>query len=267
MAIATRELTDELARIWGAAPQQAIAETSAAAYDHLLARLPVEQPGEEWVDIATGTGPLGIRAARAGASVNAIDIAPELLDIGRALAAEADVSVLFDRRRAERHNYVPDTVQVVATAFGAMYALEPVKVAAQMASIVRPGGRIGLISWTPDSWVADTFRLSERFPSGNWWHGPDPFDWGTEPFATELFGDRFALDFKWGDVPLVARSGEAAWELFVANDGPTRSVFERLGNDDRAGYRAAFVDLAERHRGGDQVVLPRPCLLVTGRRR
>jgi SAM-dependent methyltransferase len=268
MVVATREVVDEAAEAWGAAPQAAIAETAADLYDELVRRLPVEHGGEDWVDVATGTGPLALRAARAGASVTAIDIAEPLLEIGRTAAAAEGLAVLFDQRRAERHGYVPDTIQVVTSAFGAMYSVDHETTAAQMATIVRPAGRIGLLSWTPDSWNAAAHELTDEYLGGARWRaGPSPFAWGVEGYVVELFGEAFSLELEVVDVPLVRPSGLDIWRLYLEHDGPTRSTHDALDPTARERFAQDFVDLAERYREVDGIHLPRPALLVTGRRR
>jgi len=69
------ELKARQAVTWGAAPFERITETFADIHDRLIARL-APRPGETWLDVATGTGPLALRAARAGATAAGVDLAP-----------------------------------------------------------------------------------------------------------------------------------------------------------------------------------------------
>jgi SAM-dependent methyltransferase len=64
-------------------------------HDELIARLR-PRPGERWLDVATGTGAVALRAARAGAQVTGQDLAPELIVTARELAAKAGLSVDFE---------------------------------------------------------------------------------------------------------------------------------------------------------------------------
>jgi hypothetical protein len=59
------DLKARQALAWGAAPFERITETFAEIHDRLIACLG-PRPGETWLDVATGTGPLALRAAQAG---------------------------------------------------------------------------------------------------------------------------------------------------------------------------------------------------------
>src|SRR5581483_11827455 len=67
-AVAFEELKEKQRRAWGAAPFEKIAERGGEAHDELVAAV-APDPGERWLDVATGTGAVALRAARAGADV------------------------------------------------------------------------------------------------------------------------------------------------------------------------------------------------------
>jgi hypothetical protein len=71
--MAFESLKTRQAEIWGSAPWERVAETLAPLHDHLVAELS-PRAGERWLDAATGTGAVAIRAARAGAEVTALDL-------------------------------------------------------------------------------------------------------------------------------------------------------------------------------------------------
>jgi 2-polyprenyl-3-methyl-5-hydroxy-6-metoxy-1,4-benzoquinol methylase len=83
------------AELWGSGQWERLAEGMADIHDRLIAELD-PRPGERWLDLATGTGALALRAAKAGAEVTAQDLAPRLVDTARRLAAEQGVSIRFD---------------------------------------------------------------------------------------------------------------------------------------------------------------------------
>jgi hypothetical protein len=259
---------DELAAAaaaWAAAPQEGIARTCAPAYRTLVERLGVAHVGESWIDVATGTGPLARVAAAAGAGVVAFDFAPELVELGRRLAAEAGYGVRFAVHSIENHRYVPEEFQVVASAFGAMYAADHRLAAKRLAMLCHPAGRIGLLAWEPGGWMAEAHALLASQP-GALPHGEDsPFRWGDSAYVGDLFGDEFELTAESVDVPLVVGGGEEAWELFVMQDGPTHAVATAMSITDRDRLERSFVDLAAEflHEGA----ISRPALLTIGRRR
>jgi ubiquinone/menaquinone biosynthesis C-methylase UbiE len=95
------------ARVWGSANWQAIAEAELFhVHDSLVERL-APTPGERWLDLATGTGAVARRAARAGANVSAQDLAPELDRDRKKMTAEEGLSLRLDIGDAERLAY-PD---------------------------------------------------------------------------------------------------------------------------------------------------------------
>jgi SAM-dependent methyltransferase len=77
---------------------------------------------------------------------------------------------------------------VVLSTYGAMFAPDQEKAAAELLRVCRPGGRIGLANSTPDGFIGEMFRVVGR-------HVPpapglrSPALWGTEPRLRELFGD------------------------------------------------------------------------------
>jgi ubiquinone/menaquinone biosynthesis C-methylase UbiE len=106
---------------WGAAPFERITETFAEIHDRLIACLE-PRPGERWLDIATGTGPLALRAARAGATVSGVDLAPALVASARRLAAAAGLRITFDVGDCERLPHPRASFDVVASSFGDLRA-------------------------------------------------------------------------------------------------------------------------------------------------
>ena len=243
--------------IWSSAPFEEIAAGAAPAHDALVTAL-APRPLERWLDVATGTGAVAIRAARAGADVTGVDIAPRMLTTARRLAAAADARVRFDAGDAERLPYGDATFDVVSSAQGIIFALDPGAAAGELARVCRPGGRLGLTCLLPRGLAAE---LALRVAAG----GP-ALSWGDPAFVSELLGAWFDLSYSEGDAPLHAPSPEAAAALYARAYPPLR-FFASWCEDCAAEMEAELSRIFARFVVGGAVRAPRPYLLVVGRRR
>jgi SAM-dependent methyltransferase len=250
-------------RVWGAASWQEIAEgTMSPVHDALVARLG-PRPGDRWLDLATGTGAVALRAARAGAEVTGLDLAPGLIETARRLATERRLTVRFDVGDVEHLPYADASFDVVSSAHGVVFAVDHAAVAAELARVCRPGGRLGLTYWLPNP---ELQRLMERVgytrPDG----AGRPADWARRDYATDLLGEHFELDFAEAICPWTGESGEALWQLFLRADGVAKAGVAELSDGERAALRGDWVEYFERHRSDDGVCAPRPYLIIQGRR-
>jgi SAM-dependent methyltransferase len=261
------ELKARQAASWGAAPFERVTETFADFHDRLIARL-ASRPGETWLDVATGTGPLALRAARAGATVVGVDLAPSLIATACQLAAAAGLAIPFEVGDCERLAHRAASFDVVVSSFGTIFAPDHAAVVAELARVCRPGGKLGLAGWRPGGGAARmaevvmSFQASPPVPGvGN------PFDWGREEYVGSRLDDAFELEFVAGDSPQVAPSAESVWDLYVTSAGPVKALASALPPDRRDALRRAFVSLVDRHRDQNGIRFPREYLLVLGRRR
>ena len=146
--MAFEELKERQSVVWGSGPYERISEHLAIAHDHLL-RAVEARPGERWLDVATGTGEFAVRAAEVGASVTGVDLAPGLIETARERAREGGVEVALEVGDAERLPYPDAGFDVVSSSFGVMFAPDQRAVAAELARVTRPGGRLALLNWHP----------------------------------------------------------------------------------------------------------------------
>src|SRR5262245_39032696 len=136
-------LKARLKATWMAGDFGQIAKYSEPGAEAFIARLQLS-PGVSLLDVACGTGNLAIPAARAGAVVIGVDIAPNLLEQGRARANAEGLTIQFDEGDAENLSYDDAAFDIVVTMFGAMFAPHPERVAAELVRVCRPGGRIAM---------------------------------------------------------------------------------------------------------------------------
>jgi SAM-dependent methyltransferase len=146
--------------------------------------------GMRVLDVAAGTGNASIVAAQRGATVTASDLTPELFDAGRARAQAEGVELEWVEADAENLPFEDESYDVVMSSIGAMFAPHHQDVADELVRVCRPGGTIGLLSWTPEGMIGALFKTMGPFapppPPGA---QPAPL-WGSEDHLRELFGDR-----------------------------------------------------------------------------
>src|SRR5215207_3490643 len=253
--------TDQ-ARVWGAASWQEIAEQQLfRVHDELVARLAPEAH-ERWLDLATGTGAVALRAARAGAEVTAQDLSPELIETARRLAVGAGLGVRFDIGDVERLPYRDASFDVVSSAHGIGFAVDHAAVAAEIARVCRPGGRLGLTYWLPNPELQALMeRVGYTRPEG----AGRPSDWARREYVRELL-QGFDLSFTEAVCPWTGESGEALWQLFINSDGPAKAGVGALSATRREALHRDWVGYYERHRTDEGISAPRPYLIILGRR-
>jgi SAM-dependent methyltransferase len=260
------DLKSRQSLMWGNGPYERIAATLADVHDLVIDRLDA-RPGVEWLDAASGTGALALRAAKRGASVTGMDFAPDLIDRARELAAEQGLDVQFDVADAEQMPYDDASFDVVSSTVGVMFAPDHEAIARELARVTRPGGRLALANWTPEGGLGQMFAMMRPFtpppPEGV----GSPFDWGREEHVRDLLGESFKLTFEEHDSVFRVDSGEAYWDLFSSSYGPTKTAAEALDPERREEFRRAWVDFFQQRRAGDEVVHHREYLLTLGTRR
>lgn len=264
--MAFEELKEKQSVIWGNGPYERLPEHYEPLLDH-LARAVAVRSGERVLDVATGTGALALRLARAGAEVTGVDLAPALVDTARRLAREAGVEIRYEIGDAEDLSYDDASFDVVTSSIGSMFAPDHGNVARELARVCRPGGRLALAHWSAERGVVDMFKVMAPFQPPPVPGAGSPFQWGSRSYVEELLGGAFELRFEDGDAPQLGASGEEVWQLFSTVFGPTRTLAESLPEERRGELHRAFVDFYEGYRTNGGVHQPRPYLIVVGTRR
>jgi ubiquinone/menaquinone biosynthesis C-methylase UbiE len=204
------------------------------------------KPGDLVLDVAAGSGNAAIPAARAGARVIASDLTPELLETGQKLAAEAGVQLTWETADAEALPYGDSEFDAVLSCLGVMFAPHHQTSADELIRVCRPGGTIGLLSWTPSGFIGQMFATMRPYAAPPPPGAEPPPLWGSEDHVRELLGDRVEQVLTETRTLRVTHytSPEAFRDYFKTNYGPTISAYRFIADDpDRVA--ALDHDLAE----------------------
>ena len=161
---------------WMAGDFGMIAKTIARGAERFVAALGVT-PGMQVLDVATGTGNLAIPLARAGATVTGVDIAANLLEQARERAQGEGLEIEFDEGDAEALPYADASFDMAVSMFGAMFAPRPTMVAAELARVLKVGGKLAMANWNPASFTGRMFGVGSRHAPGPL-GVPAPVLWG-----------------------------------------------------------------------------------------
>ncbi|MGB6583171.1 MAG: class I SAM-dependent methyltransferase [Streptosporangiaceae bacterium] len=225
----------------------------------LLADAAGLRAGWKVLDVACGNGNATLAAARSGTRALGIDYVPELLEGGRGRAMAEGLDVEFRLGDAEDLPVPDASFDAVLSVFGAMFAPDHQRAAGEIIRVTRPGGTVGLASWTPDGFIGEMFGVITRHVPGP----PgvaSPMLWGTEQYLSGLFGPAIA------DVRSVERT--CTWRFASAEEfvtffrrwyGPTLKAFEAADDDGRGALAADLADLArrrDRNDDGGSIAIP-----------
>jgi SAM-dependent methyltransferase len=172
--------------MWSTGDWPDFAKTIQPVSDALIERVDV-QPGQDVLDVGTGSGNAALRAAERGGRVVGLDITPELFDAGRRRAAEAGVEIDWVEGDAGELPFADDSFDVVVTVFGAIFAPDHQAVADELVRVCRPGGTLAVCGWTPEGLNGRMLKaIADTAPPPPPEVQP-PILWGTEEHVRELF--------------------------------------------------------------------------------
>src|ERR1051325_3866992 len=230
-SVATSELTALKTRLratWIAGDFGQIAKSYASGAEEFIKKLNLK-PGMKVLDVACGTGNLALPAARTGAIVTGVDIAPNSLEKARENAKQEGLNIQFDEGDAEALPYDDASFDAVVTMFGAMFAPRPELVAAELKRVCRPGGVIAMANWTPGGFIGQMFKVtSSHFPPPPGM--ASPVLWGVEETVRERFAEGISkVDTQLQKITWVFPFSPAeVVEHFRLYYGPTQKAFGAL---------------------------------------
>jgi ubiquinone/menaquinone biosynthesis C-methylase UbiE len=160
---ADRQLKAKHRALWASGDYPAVAAELIPELGPRLVRVCEVRTGQRVLDVAAGSGNAAIPAAEAGATVTASDLTPELFDAGRAVAAERGAELDWVEADAEAMPFVDNSFDVVMSCVGAMFASHHQVTADEMIRVVRPGGTIAMINWTPEGFIGNLFATMKPY--------------------------------------------------------------------------------------------------------
>jgi SAM-dependent methyltransferase len=202
--------------------------------------------GERVLDVAAGNGNASLAAARRGGVVTASDYVPALLEGTRARATADGLTIDIREADAEALPFADSSFDVVLSTFGVMFTPNQARAAAELARVCRPGGRIGLANWTPESFVGGIFKTVGRYvapPAGI----RSPLEWGTRARLDELFGTDVTIAADERQFVFRYRSAEHWLDAFRDYYGPTHKAFAALDDAGHAALERDLLALAAAH--------------------
>jgi SAM-dependent methyltransferase len=202
--------------------------------------------GQEVLDVGAGTGNFAVVCAREGASVVACDLAPGMIERGRARTDAEGLDVEWVQGDVEELMFEDARFDCVGSTFGAFMAPRPDVAAAEMFRVVRPGGTVGMTVWAADGFFGDLSALGQSFnppPPGV----GRPQEWGVEETArARLEGLAARVEFTRGSVDFFAESPEAFAANFAESAPPYAAARAGLPDDQYQELIAETVELGRR---------------------
>lgn len=236
---------------WGSGDYAVVGSTLNIVGEQLAEAADIN-PDERVLDVAAGNGNATLAAARRFAQVTSTDYVESLLEKGRTRTEAEGMRVAFQQADVEALPFEDNGFDVVISTFGCMFAPNQERTAAEMARVARPGGRIAMANWTPESFIGQLFKVIGKHvppPAGV----KSPALWGTSERLEEIFGDAASrievrtrdFNFRYRDV--------AHWlDLFRTYYGPTHKAFAALTPEGQEKLEADMTDLARQHNIGTE---------------
>jgi ubiquinone/menaquinone biosynthesis C-methylase UbiE len=239
MATLTPEMQaikEKMKAVWSAGDFGIIAKIIEAEGEDFIKRLNIPK-GAKLLDVACGTGNLGIPAARGGAEVYGIDIVADLIRQAKERAASENLNAHFETADAEALPFKDNEFDYVVTMFGAMFAPRPEITAGELVRVTKPGGTIAMANWTPQGFVGQFFKLGASYAPPP--PVPPPVLWGDEAMVKQRFGNNVSnLNMtRWTFRQFIPMSIDEASEHFITYFGPTKVLYGMLDEPTRARFR------------------------------
>jgi ubiquinone/menaquinone biosynthesis C-methylase UbiE len=174
------------------------------------------------LDVAAGNGNFALAAATRGARVIACDLAPRMIELGRARTERMERGLDWIRGDAEDLPFHNECFELVATVFGAMFAPRPDRVASEMFRVCRRGGKVVMASYSSDGFLSSMSSLFVQFSTPVPFEVPSPFEWGDPAVVKKRFaGLASAVELHPETLTMTFESVDAGLEFWERTNAPT----------------------------------------------
>lgn len=251
MSVSAQNTAPDPAQVWSTGDYADVCQRMIPDLGARLVEIAEVAPGDDVLDVATGTGNAALPAAAAGATVTGLDITPALLAVAARQAAAACVNITWIHGDAQALPFPDESFDRVLSCVGVQFCPDKDAVAAELIRVCRPAGCIALVAWTPEGFLGKVLAAVSQATGGV--SRPPALDWGSEEGVTDLFqglvGD---IEFQRGHVVMPAHSG-AGWVEYMANAyGPmVRARIALEARDAWQPLREELIDIANAHNRRD----------------
>jgi ubiquinone/menaquinone biosynthesis C-methylase UbiE len=215
------------------------------------------------LDVAAGNGNATLAAARRFADVVSTDYVGALLEGGRRRAEADRLPVMFQEADAEALPFADASFDVVLSTFGVMFTPNQDKAARDLLRVCRPGGKIGLANWTPESFIGQMFRVLGKYVPPVAGVAP-PSLWGTKARLDTLFGSQAVVAAESRTFVFRYKSPAHWLEIFRDYYGPVLKAFASLNPESRKALEKDLYALLDQNNAAKDgtLVLPSEYLEV-----
>lgn len=231
-------------KVWSSGDYGRVAWVTVPVADDLVASMELV-PGSSVLDVATGTGHVALSSARSFTHATGIDYVPALVATARRRAEAEGLDVDFRVGDAESLPFDDDSFDYTMSAIGTMFTADHERAAREMVRVTRPGGRVGLASWTPTGFVGRMLKAVGAHvapPPGS----QPPTRWGDPAVVRSLLGEQVDDVRMWTSAVRQRFIDPAHFvDFFLENYGPTHKAAEKLDAQGRAAFRADLIGLAQ----------------------
>jgi ubiquinone/menaquinone biosynthesis C-methylase UbiE len=247
--------------MWASGDFAVIGTTLQIVGETLCETLDVDS-GSRVLDVACGNGNAALAAARRWWRVTGLDYVPALLRRAADRAQAEGLALELVEGDAERMPFDDASFDAALSTFGIMFAPDQERAAREITRVVKPGGKIGLASWTPAGFIGQMLVTVGRHvppPAGV----ASPIYWGTEERIEQLFAGVRAIRTTKQLFPFRYESAEHMLDIFRRFYGPTHKAFGALAPDGQARLEADLIELMARfNRSSSSCVIPAEYLEV-----
>ncbi|MEV8550782.1 class I SAM-dependent methyltransferase [Streptomyces glaucescens] len=223
-----------------------------AGFDQPLLAAAAIEPGARVLDIGCGAGTTTQLAARAAAPGHALglDLSAPMLERARRRAARDGIPhISFEHGDAQVHRLAPGAFDVAISRFGIMFFDDPAAAFANIATALRPGGRIAFLSAADpegNQWLRAFTALDDILPVRGFGApgAPGMFSLADAGTAIALLTEAGFQGVRAERVEAYGIWGRDAQEAgdFLLDSGPGRHLLGQVGPDTQDRARSRLVE-------------------------